>query len=348
VAEPVRHVATSDRNFYDRYYFNLHPKGEDGPFVVVGMGQYPNLGVMDAFVLARRGPMHRVVRASRELGDDRRVTDVGPIRVEVLEGLKRLRVVLEPNEWDVELDVTWEGAIPAQREPQHVVREGFGRLVFDSARFAQTGGWTGRVRVGGEEWDVTPERWWGSRDRSWGIRPVGEAEHPGIRAGRPGGTFFWLYAPMQFPDFSILVIAQEDADGSRVLEEAVRVWPEGSGRAPEMLGRPEHEIEFVPGTSEVSKAVLRFGELSVTVEPRLPVHIGIGTGYGLDADWRHGMWQGPLKVEGVAYDLDDPEDAARMWGIVDHLARFEVEGAEGWGLFETMVIGPHHRYNPTG
>ena len=24
VAEPMRHAATSDRNFYDRYYFNLH------------------------------------------------------------------------------------------------------------------------------------------------------------------------------------------------------------------------------------------------------------------------------------------------------------------------------------
>ena len=24
IAEPIRHVGTSDRNFYDRYYFNLH------------------------------------------------------------------------------------------------------------------------------------------------------------------------------------------------------------------------------------------------------------------------------------------------------------------------------------
>ncbi len=24
ISEPMRHVGTSDRNFYDRYYFNIH------------------------------------------------------------------------------------------------------------------------------------------------------------------------------------------------------------------------------------------------------------------------------------------------------------------------------------
>ena len=41
---------TSDRNFYDRYYFNCHPCSDE-LFLVMGMGQYPNLGVQDAFAL---------------------------------------------------------------------------------------------------------------------------------------------------------------------------------------------------------------------------------------------------------------------------------------------------------
>src|SRR5512136_2323951 len=81
IADTIRNVYTSDRNFYDRYYFNVHNSSGE-LFMVMGMGQYPTLGVQDAFVALRRGNTHRVVRASRELGD-RFDTSVGPIRVEV-------------------------------------------------------------------------------------------------------------------------------------------------------------------------------------------------------------------------------------------------------------------------
>ncbi len=54
IADVVRHVGTSDRNFYDRYYFNLH-NCSDEIFVVFGLGQYPTLGVQDAFLLVRYG-----------------------------------------------------------------------------------------------------------------------------------------------------------------------------------------------------------------------------------------------------------------------------------------------------
>jgi len=37
IAEPIRFVGTSDRNFYDRYYFNLHASSGD-LFMVMGLG----------------------------------------------------------------------------------------------------------------------------------------------------------------------------------------------------------------------------------------------------------------------------------------------------------------------
>src|SRR4030095_17057685 len=63
-------VFTSDRNFYDRYYFNCHPSSGE-LFLVAGLGQYPNLGVTDAFVTISHGTNQYTVRASRELGNDR-------------------------------------------------------------------------------------------------------------------------------------------------------------------------------------------------------------------------------------------------------------------------------------
>jgi hypothetical protein len=342
VAEVMRHVGPSDRNFYDRYYFNCH-RCDGSLFLAAGLGQYPNLGVVDAFAVVATGGLHHVVRASRELGWDRMDTGVGPFRVEVLEGLRRLRMVLEPNEWDLDFDLAWEGAIPATREPRHFVRQQE-RTVFDSVRLAQTGRWTGRLRVAGETFEVTPDRWWGFRDRSWGIRPVGEPEPPGIRATEPPG-FFWIYAPMQFEDCSILAIVQEDRHGGRILEEAVRVWSEGAGRAAQPLGRPEHRLEYEPGTRNVRAATLAFSPpadrpFEVRVEPLVPLHLSVG-GYGGDAGWRHGAYQGRLKVEGLTLDPGRAEDRARLGGLVDHLARFESEGRVGWGLFEVLALGPH-------
>ncbi len=344
IAEPMRRVGTSDRNFYDRYYFNAHPCSDE-LFLITGMGVYPNLGVADAFVCVLHENKHRVVRASRELGADRMNTSVGPFHIDVIEGLKKLRVALEPNEWDVAFDLMWEGFEPAHEEPKHVMRS-FERLTFDGCRLAQTGGWTGTLSLpGGKTFDVTPDHWWGSRDRSWGVRPVGEPEPPGIGVTAPLSTFYWNYAPVHFPDFALFYITQETRDGTRVLEEALRVWNDGRT---EHLAPPEHDLEFIPGTRMVRRARITMGDLKVDVEPLLQCHLGIGTGYGFDQDWRHGMYQGPLKVEGLTLDLDNPEDAARMMGIVDSVARFELlEGGSrqvGYGLWEYFIIGPHDRY----
>ncbi|HZR48952.1 MAG TPA: hypothetical protein VFB06_05480 [Streptosporangiaceae bacterium] len=103
IPEVMRHVGSSDRHFYDRYYFNAFPLAGD-VMLIVGIGQYPNLGVTDAFALLRHGSLHQVVRASRELGADRMDTRVGPFNVEVIEGLKKLRVTLDPNEHNVSFE----------------------------------------------------------------------------------------------------------------------------------------------------------------------------------------------------------------------------------------------------
>lgn len=349
VAETLRHVGSSDRNFYDRYYFNMHASSDD-LFMVMGMGQYPNLGVQDAFVVVRRGDKHHVVRASRELGSDRMDTSVGPLRIEVIEGLKRVRfVVEESDEHPIAMDVTWEGAIPAFEEPRQYIRR-HGRVLFDSLRFAQTGCWTGTLRVGDEQFEVTPDRWKGSRDRSWGIRPVGEVEPPGIHEGSHIMAGMWNYAPMQFDDYSIIYICNEHDNGHRELEEAVKVWSDPE-RPPEWLGRPEHDHSVINKqayTTFMDGSVIRFpdapgGPMEVKVEPLTHVWVMVGTGYGLEADWKHGMYKGPLVVENMTLDMHKDKD--RMFGLCDNAARFTCGDDVGYGLFEYGFFGPFSRYD---
>ena len=74
--------------------------------------------------------------------------------------------------------------------------------------------------------------------------------------------------------------------------------------------------------------------------------MGIGTGYGFDADWRHGMYQGPLVVQGLT--LDTEADEQKLWGLCDNAARFEIGALVGYGLHEYGFFGPFDRYRLPG
>jgi hypothetical protein len=342
-AEFIAHPATSDRNFYDRYYFNLHPSSDEY-FAIIGFGQYPNLGVKDAFVDVRIGAEQHIVRASAPL-TDRMDPSVGPLLVEVIEPLRRLRVVVEPSEHTVAMDVTWEGHGPAIPEPRQFIRS-MGRVLFDTQRLAQMGTWSGTLSVGGVDIAVTPDTAKGSRDRSWGVRPVGEPDADGIRQGAHVFAGMWNYAPMQFDDHCIYYICHERDDGTRLLEQGERVWLDGRI---EELGRPEHDHSLVPGTRVIGRAVIRFPDAGIEIvgTPMLANYFGVGTGYGLDADWRHGKYQGPDPVvQGLVLKVADIQGLAQ-YAVVDQSARFAYDGHAGYGLLEHAFIGPFHQYGLT-
>ena len=63
IPQPIAWPGSSDRNFYDRSYFNAHDRTGD-IFLITGIGYYPNLGVKDAFVLVRRGDAQTAVHLS--------------------------------------------------------------------------------------------------------------------------------------------------------------------------------------------------------------------------------------------------------------------------------------------
>lgn len=373
----MAHMATSDRNAYDRYYFNAHDRS-GSVWLVAGLGIYPNLGVIDAFVSVRHGDHQVTVRTSDALDDhDRLAPSVGPISLEVIEPLERLRLTCDAPDLGVEVDITWVGSCPAIDEEPHVWRSG-PRIVLEAQRFAQLGSWEGRIALtspssddeGGStvdgsdaaasssaEWHVTPDLWLGSRDRSWGIRPVGEAEPQGRNADEPLEGFWWTYVPMRFDDFSIILIAQESPDGHRTLNDAVRVWHRGTERDGQIdqLGWPRYEIHYTPGTRIPTGATIHASErdgtpLTIEVRSHGYMPLNSGPGYGGDPTWAHGSWRGRDWVERHVTDYTDPDVLAMApFGVIDHVASATWSGpagsVEGWGMFEHATFG---RHSPSG
>ena len=351
----MEHVVSSDRNAYDRTYFNAHDRTGD-LFLVTGFGVYPNLGVKDAYATVRHGDHQVTVRMSDAIGtgadDDRLHPQVGPYRIEVIEPLHKVRLICEAGDHGVEFDLTWTGSFPVLEEPAHVMRQG-GKVILDACRFAQVGTWAGTLRLDDIEWTATDDVWVGTRDRSWGIRPVGEPEPPGRATAEadPDFGFWWMYTPLRFDDYAIVLIAQEDANGHRILSEAVRVWPAESGRHDEQLGWPRFDVHYRPGTRSPAGTTVHLTEpdgtpftmeIETVGDGRGFVALMAGPGYGGDPDWGHGQWRGRDWIERFEVDTTDPAVAGRIpFGMSDHVGRARIGDAEGWGLFEHATIGVH-------
>ncbi len=337
-------VATSDRNFYDRCYFNALDRAGT-TMVVAGAGVYPNLGVHDAFLAVRTGDVQHVVRFSDALDDRVDRHRVGGFEVEVVEPLRSLRVACDGDR--LSADLTWEASIPALLEQPHLMM-GAARPTLDAQRFAQTGSWSGSLTVEGTTIALDRSEWLGSRDRSWGIRPVGDPDPAGRDAAAPLEGFWWLYAPLRFDDFTVVLIVQERPDGFRTLNDASRIFADGRV---EQLGWPRVEVDYRPGSRTPVAARIHLttptGEpLLLEVEPRTFVPLHIGCGYGGDPEWAHGQWRGRSWTERSTYDLTDPEVAGRIpWGVTDFSARARIGEAVGYGLFEHASMG---RHDPSG
>jgi hypothetical protein len=134
--------------------------------------------------------------------------------------------------------------------------------------------------------------------------------------------------------------------------QAERVWSDPT-REIEQLWRSEHHHEVEPGTRVIRHSTISLPEAGIEIDCRsvLPNFISVGTGYGIDSDWRHGMYHGPDPVvQGLVLAVDDIRPLAQ-YGIIDHLAEFSYsDGAtthRGLGLLEQGFFGPFRHYGMT-
>jgi hypothetical protein len=353
-SNPVNQPGPSDRNFYDRYWFNGFDR--EGAFVFeVGFGLYPNRFVQDAhFSVALAGAQHSfhgARRAPRERAD----SSVGPLRIEVLRPLRAVRVVLAPNDTGLECDLTFRALTAPTEEPKNVMRED-GRLIMETSRYTQLGQWQGRFAVAGTRHEVRASSTPGTRDRSWGVRPVGEPEAgaPGLTHGEPG--VYWVWAPLQFDDVCTQFGSFEDRDGCPTQLSACIVPRYASEDAVPRGGEPglremaevRHRIRWERGTRRPAGAELHFvtreGEKLDFELERIARFQMQGIGYQ-HPEWGHGFWKGELATGGESWRLDelDPLDYKNVH--VHTICRAHMSGPdrerEGVGVLETICFGRH-------
>jgi hypothetical protein len=351
-AVPVAQPVSGDPNHYDRYFFNGYD-ADRALFFGAAMGHYPNRQTIDgAFSVVHEGIEHSVF-ASGLMPDDRRVTTVGPITVVVDDPLRVLRVIVTAPEHGLEAELTFRARTIAMEEPRQTIVDG-ARLVMDYTRLTQWGAWEGSIRVHGTELTVTPDVALGTRDRSWGVRPVGE-QAPLPPSGRLP-ELFWLWAPLNFDDVATHLALFEHADGTRWMQSGailpVLDGPEsptwGVDDGVEHVPAVDYDLEWEPGTRRARAATVTLSPRdadpwTIELEPITTFRMR-GLGY-THPEWGHGRWRGPAEVGGESLVLADVDPTDPSSIHIQQLVRARVGDRVGVGVLEQLVFGDHH---PTG
>jgi hypothetical protein len=349
------HVGTSDPRFYDRYFFGVHDPG--GSMVVhLGIGLYSNMNVMDGYVAVQTpiggggGALQHNVRVSRALRPDIDTVAVGPLRIDVLEPFERARIVCEPGDLPIAVDLDWRSRYAPTEEDHHFTRLR-GRVTSDYRRYTQLGVASGTVTVDGQAHTVND--WFSPRDHSWGVRQQVAGPEPvtgpaGWGTESFGFVFFWL--PFDCGDIGGHVQVQMLGDGTVRYRNGELFRADGSV---DPVVDVRLDADFHDGTrafSEIrAKVQTSSGEShDITVTPLLRGFSMDGTGYdwGWDDGQGLGVYRGEYYSEADVYDLTHPETVRRPDGDErrpmhrETPARVNVDGAVGTGHQVFVVTGP--------
>jgi hypothetical protein len=345
---PVAEPGTGDPNQYDRYWFNGFTEDR---YFAVAMGRYPNRGVLDAAFSVVTDGVQRSVFVSGRAPDDPAATALGPIGIEIVEPLRASRIVVDAPEQGLRADLTFTARTAAYEEPRQTHRRG-GRLMMDATRMTQWGTWAGTLEVGGEVVAVA-DGMRGTKDRSWGIRPVGGPAP--VAPVRMEPQFFFLWAPLHFDATCLHYLVFEEADGRRWAETAALLPVLGPGdptwgpdARSEILAGGEHEVRWARGLRRAEAAELhlwrRDGErIDVTLEPTLTFRMR-GAGY-THPRFGHGTWHDELVVGGEQHAVEDLDSLDPSSIHVQQVMRATWGDRVGLGVLEQLVVG---RHEPSG
>jgi hypothetical protein len=362
-SRPFRDPGT-DVNLYDRFFFCGYPtEGEQvgQVYFAAAFGIYPGRNIVDgAFSVIVDGVQHNV-RGSRLMGPNRLDLNVGPITIEIVEPLKKLRVLIDAPEAGITAELTFTARGPAFEEPHY--RWSPGHLtVFDITRMTQNGTWSGWIDVpdgtgsltSSKRLNVSAHTWLGTRDRSWGIRPIGPRATNMAPDGPPPG-FYWLWAPMNFPDQNVIFDVNETTEGQRWHENAAASVAafdsNGSANSADITtGAHTYEIDWRSGTRHADTFTTVFSlpdrTLTYTLKSALTFYMS-GIGYG-HPEWGHGTYVGPNERRYDTYVLADVNEADPVMfnhvQILSHATRADSQTrltTNGLGILEMLISGPH-------
>jgi hypothetical protein len=219
-------------------------------------------------------------------------------------------------------------------------------MFMDYTRLTQNGTWEGWIKHQGERIEVAPLRWLGTRDRSWGIRPIGERDPQANPSAEPFQQFYWLWAPINWQDGVSLYHLNDDEFGDAWNTAGAFVPLHGQGDTEHMAQVASH-IDFISGTRHAQEIRIHMqrrqgaGEVVITMRPKFHWYMK-GVGYGHET-FGHGYYHGGPAATYEEHKLSEVDDAhtLHIQAICDTQMTGSLGERQGHGVLEQLIIGPH-------
>ena len=344
------HVESSDPAWMERLWYTGHLVPEGSVLFDLGLGYHPNRNVMDGFAGVTLGTTQYNLRLSRRLRPDPLTTRIGPLSIQVLEGLRRHRLRLEPNESGIEFELEYHATLNPHEEAPHFRRRK-GRVTENLMRVQQFGAYAGWLQVAGQRFEVRPEHWLGQRDHSWGIRAEMRTDET-----RPPLTYypplFWTWTTAQFPGYGLQWYFNERSPGDFIYLTGEQTTALGTPRDRGLSVKGiTHEVEWEddPLGQTMKSAVFdlefRNADRRQVRLTALPSRFFLKGGlYGGYRGWAAGDDRGEFYMESDCWDLTDPQVRQSARTLSDHAIRVTDGENVGYGIIEYGVAPGYPRY----
>lgn len=262
-------IPSTDYNWDEGYYFGVF-NPEQKVFLATGFRVNPNTDMIGGYALLNVDGQQHTVRFSRCWRRDFSLA-IGPFSIEIIEPLKKIRLVLKENDSGQSFDILWEGSSPAFEEDRHIAVNR-GRRTTDQTRYSQPGVCEGFIALRDQRWEVSKSSWTGARDHSWGLY----AERPPLAPDKkwlPPTTntgvtrSLRIWSCFNTNRFSGFLHLHEDAHGRQVKMNDVFGTPfqgriyEGWSSEPIELSAGRHELTFQPNSRLLKAANLYLADV---------------------------------------------------------------------------------------
>ncbi|MBT4518879.1 MAG: hypothetical protein HOC23_02640 [Halieaceae bacterium] len=351
-------VASSDKNWNDGHYICLcDDAGEVA--LIASLRLYQNNDVLDGFIAIRHRGKQYNIRVSRRLRSDMDFFGVGPLRMEFLEPLKKIKLVLEDNEYGISCEITCTTVLTPYEDPVHVQRVD-GILFSERAVYEIVGTCEGHITIADKQIQLSNARSTCFRNHSWGFMPGRGIPRghgaPPLKPPSMVGLRNWVLFNM--PDHGGFYTFQENKVGERQSTEAKILFADSDL---DVL-RVKHDLNFYEGSTR-----LKGGHFSLLDENHRERVYEVedmgwiycqGGGYfgGFNDSLGQGVWRGENHIEGEVWDTSHPVRVVTTEGqerVFQHawaesFVRLKSEGEVGFAHFESVTFGSYEPYGLVG
>ena len=167
IPEPLPVVANASEHWRESLFFVLHPRSGEGDALVLTLAHYPVREEMDSLQFGRIGGEAVFARHSRPYAGDPHTMAVGPVRVDIVEPFRKVRLFVDAAASPIGLDLTFTARTRECGLRRGTMLAGTETL-WDQSHMIQSGWYNGSYTSNGKTVEVRD--WWGQRDHSWGNR----------------------------------------------------------------------------------------------------------------------------------------------------------------------------------